>query len=121
LHKTSPPSSNQSLRQALERNKYELGWSGKAVGVPDDELFCVPLGKPVFESDDSAKISYNRADGPGEIHVTLGNRKLTGYWKDADGRGELELEFGENFARAEGWWNKGGQTKKYNAFMRQIK
>lgn len=113
---------HQSLRQALERYKYKLGWSSQPVGVPDNNPSAATLGRPTFNSDNSAKIPYTRDDGRGvgEICVTIGNRELTGTWKDVEGEGELKVIFDdESFARAEGWWNRYGRTQQHNATMRR--
>jgi len=105
---------------ALKQRTYELGWSGQLVGTSDAGFVFYMIDEIRFSGETDVILSYRRPDGPGIVKAAVGPRKLTGSWSDPDGTGEIELTFDEAYARATGWWNRGGQTDKYNAFMRRV-
>lgn len=108
-----------SIVDALKNNKYELGWSNSPLGLEDKKFNVVPV-KEVEINNNFAIISYGHQGGDGMLRLTIGSRSLVGQWNDSEGSGEIGLIFDQSFGRATGWWNYGGQTKKYNSFMRRV-
>jgi hypothetical protein len=119
----------QGIHKAFDRYTYELGWSGAPIGSIDQGFMLGQVYDVKFVGKDRVTLRYKRPskdgkeDGKeeGKVEATLTGRKLVGDWSDVDGKGELELLFDESYSRAEGWWNFGGLTQKYNIFMRRVK
>lgn len=121
----APPASRPAdpaspLREALRSNTYEIGWSNSPFGTPDRQSSTYAVVDLRFPSDDSVTFRSSRPT-TNELRATMHGRKLVGTWTDVEGSGEFELVFDESFARAEGWWNFGGQTQKYNIFVRRLR
>lgn len=106
------------LREALQKNAYDIGWSNAPVGTPDSGSGTYAIADVHFLNDSIVSFRCTRPTS-NEFRATLRGRRLVGTWTDVDGRGEFELLFDEGFARGEGWWNLGGQTQKYNLFVRR--
>ncbi len=112
----------QSLSDILKRYTYKFGWTQNAVGSidRDSDIRYYPVPPPQLPSDTFVVLNYRRPPRNGEIRATWSDHKLSGTWNDVDGGGELEIVFNDAYSRAMGWWNRGGQTQRYNAFMRRI-
>ena len=89
------------------------------MGQPDKKFNIAPV-KEVVIKDSFAILRYGHWGGDGTLSLTIGDRTLVGQWHDSEGRGEIGLIFDESFGRANGWWNYGGQTQKFNSFMRRV-
>lgn len=107
-----------ALRQALENNPYDVGWSNTPLGTPDPTSAYHTLVNVRFLPDDTVVFACSRPTN-NEFRATLSGRRLVGTWTDVEGHGEFDLLFDEALVRAEGWWNFGGQTQKYNLFIRR--
>lgn len=114
----SPADPAALLREALRNDTYDIGWSNTPLGTPDSRSDTFTIVDLRFVTDSTVTFRCTRPT-TNELRATLHGRKLVGTWTDVEGSGELELVFDETLARAEGWWNFGGQTQKYNLFVRR--
>ncbi|HET9598957.1 MAG TPA: TIR domain-containing protein [Anaeromyxobacteraceae bacterium] len=104
----------KSVREALDRYNYEIGWSGAQIGTPDKGFTRSAVTKVAWRTADLVEIELAR---PSYLRAAAGSHTLSGTWKDVDGHGDFSLEFVADYSRAEGWWNRGGLTQKYNMFL----
>ncbi|UCE74258.1 MAG: toll/interleukin-1 receptor domain-containing protein [Methanomassiliicoccales archaeon] len=112
---------DKNLINALKKHKYQFGWSNFPFKSEDK-------GKPIESDiteitvvkDDFITMKYLRKDGIGTLKASISEQHLFGMWKDIDGEGEVDINFESDYSRGSGWWNRGGQTMKYNAFFRRV-
>lgn len=107
----------ETLAGALKQHSFEFGWSKESLGSVDRSVVAYPM-EVQLTGENFAVIKYPGQSG--EIRASLSGRTLSGKWRDVYGEGELEIVFDEAYSRGVGWWNYGGQTQKYNAFIRRI-
>ena len=92
------------------REQYEVGWLTASGAISYSAVTAVAV-----ETDGRVRLELSE---PSLIWGTTGQHTLVGHWKDADGTGELWLEFVGDYSSAAGWWNHGGATEKRKVWLR---
>lgn len=109
-----------TMLDALLNYRYEFGWSNAPHGTVDKKYNRVPIVQVQAQGNDTVILRYSRSRGDGTLTLNLGERSLVGRWRDYEGEGEIALVFDQTYSRATGWWNYGGHTQQYNAFIRRV-
>lgn len=113
-------SQSLSLSDAFSRYKYEFSWTNTRFGVEDEAPPPYFPLQVVSINGDSATLRYQFHKGQLKLAFSDSERSVTGQWLQDDGNGELGLIFDDSLVRAEGWWNYGARTRKYNAYLRRV-
>ena len=95
---------------------YEFGWKAGDANSKDASRSSYFKIKDIVVTDGLIEMKYNWENGI--LYGTLTGNTFKGQWRQDNGSGDCELIFESDFSKAIGWWNKGGDTSKYSAFIR---
>jgi hypothetical protein len=121
----SPNNTTQSsltLKDALQRFRYEHGWSGGAANSGDTKKVSYYPVTSVRLNGDQVVINYSWKNGV--LSGSLNGRELTGTWQQSDGRnvesGDLFLRFNEDYSVAQGWWKDKDTGESGASYLRRV-
>jgi WD40 repeat protein len=105
-------------RARLKASRYEFGWAAGSANAEDELSTSFYPVTTIDLQGSQATIVYAWMDGV--IRGQLQGQEIRGTWIQSNGRGEIYLRFDEQFQKATGWWNEGGETPRHAAFLRPL-
>jgi hypothetical protein len=103
-------------RAALLSRRYDFGWAAGSANSEDDLATSFYPVTSIDLQGAQVTLAYDWMDGV--IRGRLSGREIHGTWVQTNGRGEIYFRFDEQFRKATGWWNEGGETPRHAAFLR---
>jgi hypothetical protein len=118
----SSSQSNLTLRDALQRYRYEHGWSGGAANTGSaKKVTFYPLTN-VRLSGNQVVMNYPWKNGV--LECLINGNDLTGTWQQSDGQnveaGDILLHFNEDFSAAQGWWRDKDTGERGTSYLRRL-
>jgi serine/threonine protein kinase len=108
-----------TLLDALQKYKYENGWTGgRANSFDASKVSYYPITS-VNINGNSVTMKY--AWKSGILNGTISGNDFTGTWTQENGSGKINLHFTDDFSRAQGNWTDTQSGEEGVAFLRRVK
>lgn len=107
------------LLDALQKYKYENGWTGgRANSFDDSKVSYYPITS-IRVSDNLVTMTYAWKNGV--LSGKVSGNDFIGTWTQENGKGKINLRFNDDFSRAQGSWTDSQSGEVGDAFLRRIK
>jgi hypothetical protein len=115
--------SNLILNDALQKFRYEHGWSGGAANSGNAKKVSYYPVTNVRLNGTHVVMNYSWKNGV--LEGSINGRDLTGTWQQSDGKniesGDIFLHFNEDYSAAQGWWRDKDSGESGASYLRRIK
>ena len=113
------PIPKMTLLDALQRYKYENGWTGGAANSGDDSKVSYYSITKVSVNGNSVTMKYAWKNGV--LHGKISNNDFIGTWTQDNGSGDINFHFNDDFSRAQGYWSDSQSGATGDAILRRVK